>query len=143
VESDLNYLRKIASEHLAKVLLDSIPDQGHLLADPVLSNMLLQRFITVLPSKPTVRYSILVNGEKTKPASAVELAADLHAIHVIGTHNFQQVIRALWKGAYTIQYGYGNRLAFAPYSYILSESFIDHFDPQRMNGVSMLLGSFV
>jgi len=66
--------------------------------------------------------------------SAVELAVDLHAIPVIATHNYQQCITAIWRGYYTIQYHDDGRLSFRPYEHILSQHFIDHFDPERMKG---------
>ena len=66
--------------------------------------------------------------------SAVELAVDLHAIRVIATNNYQQCIRAIWRGYYTIQYDDEGCLAFAQYSGLLSRRFVDHFDPQRMKG---------
>lgn len=45
VESDLYTLRKITSEHIAKLIIDSIqPGEGHLLIDSLLTNLLLQRY---------------------------------------------------------------------------------------------------
>jgi hypothetical protein len=43
VEADLHHLRRLAAEHMAKLILESIPDQGHLLGDPFLDNLLLQK----------------------------------------------------------------------------------------------------
>ena len=70
--------------------------------------------------------------------SAVELAIDIHAIRVIATNNFQRCIKAIWGGYYTIQYHDDGRLAFGQYQYLLSQRFIDHFDPQRMKGTLSL-----
>lgn len=66
--------------------------------------------------------------------SAVELAIDVHAIRVIATNNYQQCIRAIWHGFYTVQHNDGGRLAFAEYPLLLSRRILDHFDPQRMKG---------
>lgn len=81
-----------------------------------------------------------MNGERSTPTSAVELAVDLHAVRVIATHNFQRCITALWKGYYHIKYygGAHSRLLFAPYPNLMSPSFLAHFDPQRMKGVYAL-----
>jgi hypothetical protein len=89
------------------------------------------------------RYSIVVNGEKTTPTSAVELAVDLHAVRVIATHNFQRCLNAIWRGYFLLQYygGANARLVFAPYPNLMSPSFIAHFDPQRMKGAYVLEGA--
>ena len=75
-----------------------------------------------------------MDGNPTPRISAIELAVDLHAVKVIGTHNYQQCITAIWRGYYTIQYHDDGRLSFRQYEHQLSTRFMDHFDPERMKG---------
>jgi len=83
-------------------------------------------------------YSIILDGSPTTPASAVELAVDSHAIHVINAHNFQRCINALWRGYYHIQYYEDDRLIVGPYRYLTSRNFRDHFDTERMRGMFLV-----
>jgi hypothetical protein len=106
-DADLHHLRKLASEHIAKLIVDSISDH---------------------------EYLFLREGKPTPPTSAVELAVDLHAVKVIATHNYQECITAIWRGYYTIQYNDDGTLAFGQYENLLSRRFRDHFDVQRIKG---------
>jgi len=74
------------------------------------------------------------DGEPTDPASAVELAVDLHATRVIAANNYQKCINALWRGYYNVQYSDNDRLTFDKYRYLTSHNFRDHFDTQRIKG---------
>ena len=139
MDSDLYHLRAIASEHIAKLIVESVqPDKGSLLIDSFLTDLLLQRYST---SKffPKCRYSILQDGTHIPSMSAVELAIDTHAIRVIATSNYQHCIGAIWRGDYTIQYDDEGRLAFGQYDNLLSRRCIDHFDPQRMKGTASVV----
>ena len=120
-DADLYHLRKIASEHMAKLIIDSVELEGDILS-PFLAQLLLQR------------YSILQNGERSRPMSAVELAIDVHAIRVIATNNYQKCIKAIWKGYYTIQYDEDGRLSFQQYPYLLSRRIMAHLDTERLKG---------
>jgi hypothetical protein len=80
------------------------------------------------------RYSIILDESPTTPTSAVELAVDLNAIHVINSHNFQRCITALWRGYYHIQYYEDDRLIVGPYKNLTSRYFRDHFDIERIRG---------
>jgi hypothetical protein len=82
------------------------------------------------------RYSIMQNGKPTDPVSAVEFAVDLHATAVISASNYQRCITALWKGYYNVQYYDDDRLTFGEYEYLTSRNFRDHFDTQRIKGIS-------
>jgi hypothetical protein len=87
----------------------------------------------------TGRYSLLLDGEQTNPTSAVELAVDFHAIHVINAHNFQRCITALWRGYYHIQYYGDDRVVVGPYKNLTSRHFRDHFEIERIKGTTPLL----
>ena len=76
------------------------------------------------------------NGKPTNPVSAVEFAVDLHAIQVIAANNYQRCITALWRGYYNVQYFQDGRLTFGEYEYLTSRNFSDHFDTQRIKGLS-------
>ena len=85
-----------------------------------------------------IRYSVILNGNVVSPASAVEMAVDFHVIRVINTHNFQRCIIALWRGYYHIQYYYDDSLIVGPYKYLTSQRIADHFDTERIKGLSTL-----
>lgn len=106
---------------MAKLIIDSVELEGDILS-PFLAQLLLQR------------YSILQNGERSRPMSAVELAIDVHAIRVIATNNYQKCIKAIWKGYYTIQYDEDGRLSFQQYPYLLSRRIMAHLDTERLKG---------
>jgi hypothetical protein len=86
------------------------------------------------------RYSIMQNGKPTDPASAVEFAVDLHATKVIAASNYQRCIIALWMGYYNVQYYEDDRLAFGEYKYLTSRNFSEHFDTQRIKGLTRKVG---
>ena len=134
MDSDLYHLRAVASEHIAKLIIESIqPNKESLIIGSELTDQLLQRyFLRVFTNR---RYSILQDGTHIPAMSAVELAMDTHAIRVIATSNYQHCITAIWRGYYTIQYDDEGRLAFGQYEYLLSRRCVDHFDPQRMKGI--------
>ena len=75
-----------------------------------------------------------MDGKQIPRISAIELAADLHAVKIIATHNYQQCITAIWRGYYTIQYHDDGRLSFRQYEHHLSSRFTDHYDAERMKG---------
>lgn len=67
-DADLHDVRAVACEVLAKHIIEDEEDLAYLLRDVLLK-----------------RYSIIVDGEETAPANAIERAADLHALRVIGS----------------------------------------------------------
>lgn len=80
-DSDLHELRAKACEQLAKTIIESEEDVQYLLQDILLK-----------------RYAIIVDGEETKPANAIEKAVDLHAVIVIGSSGYQKCVNYLWRG---------------------------------------------
>ncbi len=74
-------MRATACEVLAKRLIELEEDQDYLLQELLLK-----------------RYSILINGEETEPANAIERAVDLHALRVIGSSGYQKCVTYLWRG---------------------------------------------
>ena len=80
-DADLHNVRATACEVLAKQIIEREESQKHLLQDILLK-----------------RYSILIGGEPTEPANAIERAVDLHALRVIGSSGYQKCSTYLWRG---------------------------------------------
>jgi hypothetical protein len=76
------------------------------------------------------RYSIVVNGQETKPANAIERAVDLHALRVIGSSGYQKCINYLWRG-WLIQ-DENDPGKFKDYKDKNSTDYWAHFQPDRM-----------
>ncbi|KAK3176692.1 hypothetical protein OEA41_008017 [Lepraria neglecta] len=112
-DADLHNVRAVACEVLAKQLIELEEDQEYLLQDLLLK-----------------RYSILVNGEETEPANAVERAVDLHALRVIGSSGYQKCISYLWKGWLIQDDQYPSN--FIAWDNKANTNYWDHFDPDRM-----------
>ena len=66
-DADLHNLRAVACEKLAKIIIEVEQDVPYLMQEVLLK-----------------RFSIIVDGEETKAANAIEKAVDLHAVLVIG-----------------------------------------------------------
>ena len=112
-DADLHDVRATACEMLAKHIIESEEDQDYLLQDLLLK-----------------RYSILINGEETSPANAIERAVDLHALRVIGSSGYQKCITYLWRGWLVQDDQYPSN--FIPWKEKDNISFWNHFDPDRM-----------
>jgi len=112
-DADLHNLRATACEVLAKHIIEEEEDNNYLMQDLLLK-----------------RYSIVVDGEDTKPANAVEKAVDLHAVTVIGSSGYQKCINHLWRGWLTQDEDDPSR--FTDYKLKTSTNYWDHFDPDRM-----------
>ena len=112
-DADLLHVRAVACEVLAKQIIEAEEDQAWLL-----QNLLLQRF------------SILVDGEPTEPANAVERAVDLHALRVIGSSGYQKCTKYLWRGWLVQDDQYPSN--FIPWTNKANTTYWDHFDPDRM-----------
>ena len=80
-DADLHELRAVACERLAKEIIEDEEDIEYLLQEVLLK-----------------RYSIVVDGEETKPSNAIEKAVDLHAVIVIGSSGYQKCVNYLWRG---------------------------------------------
>lgn len=112
-DADLHSVRAVACEVLAKQLIELEEDQEYLLQDLLLK-----------------RYSILINGEETEPANAVERAVDLHALRVIGSSGYQKCIIYLWKGWLIQDDQYPSN--FIAWDKKANTNYWKHFDPDRM-----------
>ncbi|KAK4690831.1 hypothetical protein P7C71_g6047, partial [Lecanoromycetidae sp. Uapishka_2] len=112
-DAELHDVRATACQVIAKQIIELEADQDYLLQDLLLK-----------------RYSILVNGEETEPANAVERASDLHALRVIGSSGYQKCISYLWKGWLIQDDQYPSN--FIAWDKKANTKYWDHFDPDRM-----------
>ncbi|ROT41923.1 hypothetical protein SODALDRAFT_318721 [Sodiomyces alkalinus F11] len=112
-DADLHRGREVACEVIAKKLIETEDDTSFLL-----HNILLQR------------YSILVDGEPTYPANAIERAVDLHAVDVITSSGYQKCVDHLWRG-WLVQ-DEDNPTTFVDYANRDKISFFTHLDPDRI-----------
>jgi hypothetical protein len=112
-DADLHELRATACEVLAKHIIEEEDDQEYLMQELLLK-----------------RYSILVDGEPTKPANAIEKAVDLHAVRVIGSSGYQKCIAYLWRG-WLVQ-SEDDPSRFVDYQGKTDTRYWAHFDPDRM-----------
>ena len=116
-DADLHHVRAVACEILAKQIIELEEDQDYLLQDLLLK-----------------RYSILINGEPTEAANAVERAVDLHALRVIGSSGYQKCITYLWRGWLVQDDQYPSN--FVPWKHKANTDYWAHFDPDRMRAPS-------
>ena len=112
-DADLHNVRATACEVLAKQIIELEQDQEYLLQDLLLK-----------------RYSILIGGEPTEAANAVERAVDLHALRVIGSSGYQKCITYLWRGWLIQDDEYPSN--FIPWNQKANTNYWDHLDPDRM-----------
>lgn len=112
-DADLHNVRATACEVLAKQIIELEKNQEYLLQDLLLK-----------------RYSILIGGEATEPANAVERAVDLHALRVIGSSGYQKCITYLWRGWLVQDDQWPSN--FIPWTQKANTNYWDHFDPDRM-----------
>lgn len=112
-DADLHNLRAVAAEMMAKLIIEEEEDMDYLLGEILLK-----------------RYSILVNGEPTPPANAVERAVDLHAVTIIGSSGYQKCISYLWRGWLVQDDEDPSR--FVGYENKSNTNYWAHLDPDRM-----------
>lgn len=114
-ESDLYQCRSAASEHLAKLIIEShnLKDQNFL-------------FIQMLCR----RYTIVLNEEVTSPTSALELAVDKHSIVIISSSGYQRCMKWLWRG-WIIQ-ARSDPQTYIMYKDVNNSRFLSHFNPNRI-----------
>lgn len=112
-DADLHELRATACEMIAKHIIEDEDDNEYLMQEVLLK-----------------RYSIVVDGEDTHPANAIEKAVDLHAVRVIGSSGYQKCISHLWRGWLVQDEEDPSR--FTDYKLKTSTNYWDHFDPDRM-----------
>ncbi len=112
-DSDLHEVRAVACEVMAKRIIESEEDQFYLMQEVLLK-----------------RYSIMRNGEETKPANVIERAVDLHAVWVIGSSGYQKCVKFLWRG--WLHQDDMNPANFVEYKEKTSSNYWDHLNPDRM-----------
>ncbi|OCK77625.1 hypothetical protein K432DRAFT_384542 [Lepidopterella palustris CBS 459.81] len=112
-DAELHEVRAVACEVMAKRIIEEEEDITYLLEDVLLK-----------------RYSILINGDVSIPANAIERAVDLHALRVIGSSGYQKCISYLWRG-WLIQDD-EDPSRFIDYENKINTTYWDHFDPDRM-----------
>ena len=112
-DADMHNARATAAEVLAKHIIEMEDDETYLLEELLLK-----------------RYSILINGEQTEPANAIERAVDLHCLRVIGSSGYQKCISYLWRGWLVQDDEDPSR--FVPYEHKASTEYRVHLDPDRM-----------
>jgi hypothetical protein len=110
---ELHQLRAEACEVMAKKIIEEEEDLPYLMQDVLLK-----------------RYSIVIDGEDTKPVNAVEKAVDLHAVRVIGSSGYQKCISYLWRGWLVQDDEDPSR--FVDYKDKANTSYWNHVDPDRM-----------
>jgi hypothetical protein len=112
-DADMHDVRAVACEMMAKRIIEAEEDMDYLFEE-----MLLKR------------YSILVDGEPTEPANAIEKAVDLHAVTVIGSSGYQKCISYLWRG--WIVQDDEDPTRFVQFENKTNTNFWAHLDPDRM-----------
>jgi len=112
-DADLHEVRATACEVIAKKIIEDEEDLNYLMVEVLLK-----------------RYSIVIDGEDTKPANAVEKAVDLHAVRVIGSSGYQKCIAYLWRGWLVQDDEDPSR--FVDYKGKTDTNYWSHFDPDRM-----------
>ncbi|PVH97377.1 hypothetical protein DM02DRAFT_597716 [Periconia macrospinosa] len=112
-DADMHDVRATAAEQLAKIIIETEEDNDYLMEEILLK-----------------RYSILVNGEATVPANAIERAVDLHALTVIGSSGYQKCISYLWRGWLVQDDEDPSR--FVNYENKTNTDYWAHLDPDRM-----------
>lgn len=112
-DAEMHNARATACEVLAKHIIEMEEDESYLLEELLLK-----------------RYSILINGEETEPANAIERAVDLHCLRVIGSSGYQKCISYLWRGWLVQDEEDPSR--FIPYQHKADTLYSMHLDPNRM-----------
>lgn len=112
-DASLYHLRASAAEAIAQRLIEEETDERYLFRDMLCS-----------------RYSITLHGEDSEPASALELAVDLHSTAIIATSGYQRCITWLWRG-WIIQDSL-NPNEYVFYKELGTNNFWTHFTPDRL-----------
>jgi len=112
-DAGLHDLRAKACEMIAKYIIEGEEDMDYLF-----HSVLLKRF------------SIIADGEPTRPVNAIEKAVDLHALTVIASSGYQKCIGYLWRG-WLVQ-DENDPSSFIDYKDRDNTAFWPHLDPDRM-----------
>ncbi|ODQ55443.1 hypothetical protein SAICODRAFT_76435 [Saitoella complicata NRRL Y-17804] len=113
-DADLNNLRAVACDVLAKQIIDTTDD-----VDELFKSLLFRR------------YSMLQAGSETDRISAAEAAIDQHVTYVIGANNFQRCITYLWRGYWEVDSG-PDGMTFTPNRELTNTSFRVHLDGEKI-----------
>jgi hypothetical protein len=112
-DSEMHDVRATAAEMIAKRIIEGEENMEYLHEEVLLK-----------------RYSILINGEASAPANAIERAVDLHALTVIGSSGYQKCISYLWRG-WLVQDD-EDPARFVDYKDKTNTDYWAHLDPDRM-----------
>lgn len=128
-DAPLYNLRASAAEEIAARLIEAEPDERYLF-----KQVLCQR------------YSIMLHGEDSAPANALEVAVDLHATTIIATAGYQRCRTWLWRGWIVQSVADADTYVF--YNKANDTDFATHFHPDRIKtpqyqNLILLLFSFI
>ncbi|ORY11068.1 hypothetical protein BCR34DRAFT_588202 [Clohesyomyces aquaticus] len=112
-DAEMHDVRATAAEMIAKRIIEGEEDMAYLHEEVLLK-----------------RYSILIDGEASGPANAIERAVDLHALTVIGSSGYQKCISYLWRGWLVQDDEDPSR--FVDYEEKTNTNYWIHLDPDRM-----------
>lgn len=112
-DNELYLLRAKVAQQIAKVIIENEEDDEYL-------------FLGMLCH----RYTVSLCEEDSLPASALEMAVDMHSTIVIGSSGYQRCIKWLWKG-WIIQSSTDPH-SYVLYKGVLLHSIRTHFDPNRV-----------
>ncbi|BFZ55795.1 Calcium channel yvc1 [Savitreella phatthalungensis] len=119
-DADVNQIRALACEVIAKQLLERETDEGFLFGECLLR-----------------RYAILQRRSRSDPKSAVELAVDVHIPRVIASSPADEAIRKIWRGDVLVKYAEDDSLQFAEVS---AASWLDKANvPRNQNALQIIL----
>lgn len=113
--SEVYNARAIAAQQLSKLIIEEAEAEDH---HYTFMQLLLRRYV------------INERDEDSSPASALELAMDMHCTTVIGSSGYQRCLKWLWRG-WIVQNQYD------PQTYVLSRTVPScevskHFTPERL-----------
>lgn len=111
-DNELYLLRALASQRLCAIIIDEQTSDKYL-------------FLEMLCKK----YVIHLHSEDARPASALELAVDMHSTIVMSSSGYQRCIKWIWRG-WIIQSSSDN--LYKLFDGVSSTSILSHFDPQRI-----------
>ena len=92
-DAELHALRALACEALAKRAIE-----GAATAEPAAPPPPPPDDVLRLERLLLTRFSTLRDGRPTRPANAIEMAIDMHALRVIASSGFQRTIGYIWRG---------------------------------------------
>ncbi|BFZ62032.1 Calcium channel yvc1 [Saitoella coloradoensis] len=131
-DADLNNLRAVACDVLAKQIIDTTDD-----VDELFKSLLFRRYSMIQAGEETDRISgecflfVLTYLYSYRDAQAAEAAIDQHVTYVIGANNFQRCITYLWRGYWEVDSG-PDGMTFTPNRELTNTSFRVHLDGEKI-----------